>query len=101
MRENFKFIGSLLEEFPNEYILGITDTLSEEYIKSDKKLKSDISSTSQYFSIDRNNKDITLGLSFDVIFPLSNPREYVNTKALLKFVNVNPNVDSEIIPEGY
>lgn len=100
MKKIFKILGEVKSEFPSEIIMESGNLMGKENLLNEN-LESNIPSSSQYLVIERNNLDITPGLKFDVIFPFSNPSNYINTEAILKFVNVKPNISTEIIPAGY
>lgn len=101
MRELFKIIGKVKSEFPNEIIIESGNIINTEHLLNIKNLDINITSNSQYLMIERNNFDIKIGLNFNIIFPFSDPKNYIKTKTTLKFVNVNPKIESDTILAGY
>lgn len=85
----------------NTLVFEIPDIISRNNISKFKGLNQNIPLASQYLGTGRFRFDIPTMVEFDVIFSRKNPLDYQPTRAILKWVNVNPNIETDFLPAGY
>jgi hypothetical protein len=65
------------------------------------KLNEMILPTNSLFIGCRSNKDMKVDTEFDTLFSYKNVEKYIITKAILKYVSVNPSYEIDYLPYGY
>lgn len=87
---------SLLEN----YNITLNDYIGEDFLTK-WKYPENKSKNAIYVGPGRNDREISVGDTFTILFPFSNPKEYVKVKAKIKFVNARPEIPTKSIPIGY
>lgn len=82
------------------YKLSLLDYIGEGYLKKWKCPENNYQNAI-YVSLGRNNREITVGDKFTVLFPYSNPKDFVNVNAEIMYVNSRPEIPTDTIPIGY
>lgn len=63
-------------------------------------LKSNIDEKSLYIGSGRTFIDIPVGIGFDVIFPLKDPKKYEKIESILEKIKLNSSQDIDYLPQG-
>lgn len=97
----FEIFATVKDGTLNTLIFSLPDIIRKNDISKYKNVNPNIPDTSQYLGTGRFNIDVPLGIEFDVIFSRKNPADYRKTHAILKWVNVNPTIETNHLPAGY
>ena len=82
------------------YNIDLLDYIGDDYLNKWKH-PDNRSKNSIYVGLGRNVREIRTGDTFTILFPYSNPKEFVKVKATIKFVNARPEIPTKSIPIGY
>jgi hypothetical protein len=106
MKEVFNAIAIAQEEvikngLTENVVFCLENMISEVNIENFKELDSCIPITAGYFVGGKGRFDTPVGKQFDVVFELSDPRNYVKSESVLNFVSINSNIDTDVLIGGY
>lgn len=94
-------IFSEIEKKESILIFDLPDIISEKSISNYESLPKINSVTSQYFGTGRYEIDIKVGREFNILFSKKDPKSYIKTKAVLKYISFNRNIEVDYLPAGY
>jgi len=100
MRKIYQILKDVESLFPDIAVFDIPDIIMEEDLDS-LDLNKEIFENSVYLGTGRHHIDIPIGTAYNVIFSREDPLNYIETNAILKYVNVNPTVETDFLPAGY